>query len=77
MLAEQLGTEVGPSLTQTLQETERTVASVRELVDADSATTRETQRLLIELGEAARSIRDMADYLERNPEALIRGKGAQ
>jgi paraquat-inducible protein B len=77
LLSVQLGTEIGPSLTQTLQETERTVASVRKLVDEDSATTRETQRLLIELGEAARSIRDMADYLERNPEALLRGKGAQ
>ncbi len=77
ILATQLGTEVGPSLTQTLQETERTVASVHNLVAEDSATTRETQRLLIELGEAARSIRDMADYLERHPEALLRGKGAQ
>jgi paraquat-inducible protein B len=77
VLSVQLGTEVGPSVTRTLQETERTVASVRRLVDEDSATTRETQRLLIELGEAARSIRDMADYLERHPEALLRGKGAQ
>ncbi len=77
VLSVQLGTEVGPSVTRTLQETERTVASVRRLVDEDSATTRETQRLLIELGDAARSIRDMADYLERNPEALLRGKGAQ
>ena len=46
-------------------------------MDEDSATTRETQRLLIELSEAARSIRDLTDYLERNPEALLRGKGGQ
>jgi paraquat-inducible protein B len=64
-------------VTRTLEETERTVASFRRLVDEDSATTRETQRLLIELSEAARSIRDLTDYLERNPEALLRGKGGQ
>jgi paraquat-inducible protein B len=27
-----------------------------------------------ELGRAARSLRVLADYLERHPEALIRGK---
>jgi paraquat-inducible protein B len=32
--------------------------------------------VLKELGSAARSLRIMADYLERHPEALIRGKGA-
>ncbi len=77
LLSVQLGEEVGPSVTRTLQETERTVASFRRLVDEDSATTRETQRLLIELSDAARSIRDLTDYLERHPEALLRGKGGQ
>jgi paraquat-inducible protein B len=35
----------------------------------------ELRQLLIELRDAARSIRVMADYLEQHPEALIRGKG--
>ncbi len=77
LLSVQLGEDVGPTVTRTLEETERTVASFRRLVDEDSATTRETQRLLIELSEAARSIRDLTDYLERHPEALLRGKGGQ
>jgi hypothetical protein len=29
----------------------------------------------VALEEAARSIRLLADYLQRNPEALLRGKG--
>ena len=32
-------------------------------------------RTLIEVGAAARSFRDLSDYLERHPEALLRGKG--
>ena len=32
-------------------------------------------RMLHELSEAARSVRVLADYLERHPEALIQGKG--
>jgi paraquat-inducible protein B len=30
---------------------------------------------LRELSDAARSLRVLADYLERHPEALLRGKG--
>jgi paraquat-inducible protein B len=30
-----------------------------------------------ELGRAARSLRVLADYLERHPEAIIRGKTAE
>lgn len=37
----------------------------------------EVQRMIRELTDAARSIRVMADYLERHPEALITGKGGK
>jgi paraquat-inducible protein B len=35
----------------------------------------ELRKTLKELSSASRSIRNWADYLERHPEALIRGKG--
>jgi len=35
----------------------------------------ELAETLKELGAAARSLRNMADYLERHPEALLHGKG--
>jgi paraquat-inducible protein B len=35
----------------------------------------EMKRALEELSDAARSIRSLSDYLERHPEALIKGKG--
>ena len=30
---------------------------------------------LYELNRAARSLRELADYLDRHPEALVRGRG--
>ena len=34
----------------------------------------ELNNLLLQGGDAARALRVLADYLERHPEALIRGK---
>jgi paraquat-inducible protein B len=35
------------------------------------------ERLMSQVNDAARSYRALADYLDRHPEALIRGRGAQ
>jgi HAMP domain-containing protein len=40
-------------------------------------TSHELRRLLTELGDTAQSIRTIVEYLERNPEALIKGKEGQ
>jgi HAMP domain-containing protein len=37
-------------------------------------TTQELRRLLTELGDTAQAIRTVVEYLERNPESLIKGK---
>ena len=73
---QQVNTEATPALTATLKEAERTLSSAQEVLSQDSPTRQELRRLLGELSRAARSIRVMADYLERHPEALIKGKGA-
>ena len=44
------------------------------LLSPNSPVTTELRQLLIELTEAARSLRLMADYLEQHPESLVRGK---
>ena len=44
------------------------------LLSPDSTVSTELRKLLLELNESARSMRLLADYLERHPEALIRGK---
>jgi paraquat-inducible protein B len=49
-------------------------SSADKLFGQDSPLIRELTATLGELGAAARSIRHMSEYLERHPEALLRGK---
>ena len=49
--------------------------SVDDLIGKDSPTRASLDNTLDELAAAARSLRILADYLERHPEALIKGKG--
>jgi paraquat-inducible protein B len=60
-----------------LEQTQKTFASIQESVAEDSAFSYEMNSMLKDLSAAARSIRVMADYFERHPEALIKGKGAR
>lgn len=56
-------------------EASKTLASVRTLAGPESVTLLEFNRALREVSEAARALRSLASLLERNPEALLRGKG--
>lgn len=49
--------------------------NVNSLTSPDSQTVSDLNRLLNESAAAARSLHDWADYLERHPEALLKGKG--
>jgi paraquat-inducible protein B len=70
-----VNTELLPEGTNTLQELRRAIANAdRALLSKESATPQELHDALRELAEAARSVRVLADYLERHPSALIRGK---
>ncbi len=64
-----------PKLVAALDQARITLKSADTLVAADSTTAVELRRLMQDLSAAARSVRTMADYLERHPEALINGKG--
>jgi paraquat-inducible protein B len=66
---------VAPALDAALRQTRDTLAAAEGLVGDNSPVVGELRKLLRELATAARSIRVMADYLERHPEALIKGKG--
>jgi paraquat-inducible protein B len=63
-----------PELTATLQQAQTTLKQMEGVVSEDSTLYAELNRMLRELSSAARSIRDMAEYLERHPEALLKGK---
>jgi paraquat-inducible protein B len=57
-----------------LSQAEATLASTESLLGDDSQLRYDAVDLMRELTGAARSIRLFADYLERHPEALLRGK---
>ncbi|MCU0586938.1 MAG: MlaD family protein [Syntrophobacteraceae bacterium] len=58
-----------------LSTAEKTLHNAQGLTSRDSPLLRELMRSLDELQRATRAIRVFAEYLERNPEALIQGKG--
>ncbi|HEX6010560.1 MAG TPA: MlaD family protein [Geminicoccaceae bacterium] len=62
------------SASATLRQAETTLASVQRTIGPASGLTSDAASLIQELTRAARSIRVFADYLDRHPEALIRGK---
>ena len=73
--------EIGQDVRKTIAELDKTLASARttldnadKLIQPDSLLGAELGSTLDEVKRAARGLRVLADYLERHPEALIRGK---
>ncbi len=58
-----------------LRKAETTLGGIEGTISEDSPLRVELLNALKELSTAARSLRVFADYLERHPEALLRGKG--
>ncbi len=63
--------------TQTLEQVDSTLKLYSELVLPSNAEHLPLQSTLDEISSAARAIRELADYLERNPNALLTGKAKQ
>jgi len=61
----------------TVTQTQKTLAALEKTLSNDSPLQQQLQGTLEELSAAARSLRLLADYLERNPEAILRGKQGQ
>ena len=57
-----------------LVKAQTTLDLVNGMLDEASPFRQELETLIQELGAAARSVRVLADYLERHPEALLKGK---
>lgn len=70
-----------PQLTKGLEEavqrTNKLLSSVQTGYGGDSKFNRDTDRLMLQLADTARSLRVLADLLARHPEALIRGRTDQ
>lgn len=58
----------------TLQQAERTLATLESSTSAQSPLAVEISGTLEEISSSARSVRFLSDYLQQHPEALLRGK---
>ena len=58
-----------------LGQAEKAMTAAADLTGSNSVVLNDLSHTLAALEEAARSIRILADYLQRNPESLLRGKG--
>jgi paraquat-inducible protein B len=74
-LVHNLDSNVTPAINSTLDQAQKTLVSVEGTLGQDSPLQHEMRQAIKELGEAARAVRILTDYLERHPEALIYGKG--
>lgn len=73
-LMQTMNRDLVPALSEALEQVQSTLAIVERQIERDSPFQQQIKSLLEELTTASRSIRLLADYLERHPEALLRGK---
>jgi paraquat-inducible protein B len=58
-----------------LEQAKKSLALTENVLAEDSPTLNELNKALRDISAAARSISTLADYLQRHPESLLRGKG--
>lgn len=69
-----LDKQLTPEAQKLLRQASRAIGDISKLVAGDAALPMNTQRAMEELARAARSLRILTDYLQANPEALLRGR---
>ena len=75
-LMKQLRTQLAPQASEVLASAQKAMDAASATLSGNAPLGRGTTRTLEELKRAAQSLRSLADYLQRHPEALLRGKPA-
>jgi paraquat-inducible protein B len=73
-LLSRLDAEVAPEAQGVLSAAHKALGSANRLLSPDQALQQDARNTMQEVARAAAAVRVLADYLERHPEALIRGK---
>ncbi|WP_459199129.1 intermembrane transport protein PqiB [Ralstonia pseudosolanacearum] len=73
-LAKTVNNDLAPQMKDTLAEARRTLETARQTFSEDAPLQRNARDTLEQVAKAAASVRVLTDYLDRHPEALIRGK---
>ena len=70
----QVDKSVVPELRSTLEQARKTLANAEKTLASDAPVQSDLRDTLAEVSKAARTLQDLADYLSRHPESLLRGK---
>ena len=70
-----LNSELKPQMSNLLKESRQAMTAAQKTLNGEAPLTNELSQTLKELSRAARAVSALADLLERNPQALIYGKG--
>ena len=73
-LLARLDKEVAPEARATLRQARESLAAVESLLGKDAQLPQNAERTMQELARAARSLRVLTDYLQANPQSLVRGR---
>lgn len=66
--------ELLKSLRATSDDAQRTLALIQDRAGGNEPANTDLPQLMSELSQAARSVRELADYLDRHPDAILRGR---
>jgi paraquat-inducible protein B len=73
-LFKQLNTELAPQARKTLEAAQQTFGAAQATLRQDSPMQSDVHQALNQLTQTLQSLNSLADYLERHPESLLRGK---
>lgn len=73
-LLKRLDGQVLPEVQKAVQDAQRTLGAASDALSDDSRLQGDVRDTMDEVGRAARSLRTLADYLQRHPESLLRGR---
>ncbi|GGC68997.1 PqiB family protein [Undibacterium terreum] len=73
-LVRRLDSEVTPELASTLKEARSTLANANSVLAEDAPLQQDVRESLKQVAKSARALANLADMLERHPEALVYGK---
>jgi paraquat-inducible protein B len=75
-LVQNIDTNLAPQVQATLAEAQAALKNAKELLDQDAPQENDLGSALMQVSRAAKSLSALADYLQRHPESLLRGKPA-
>jgi paraquat-inducible protein B len=76
-LSASANTETLPRINRAIDDLDSTLVELKGAFSADAPLRRDLRMALHDLAGASRALRELAEFLDRHPEALIRGKGSE